>query len=90
MVTLCEESTDLCFGIWANVLAKNMNYKWISYNDRYHSMVPNKSSGIKLIMRCLWTAYDDISGRENQKKFNTIVVGGVCLNRQYIMPDPMK
>jgi hypothetical protein len=90
LVTLCEESPDLCFGIWANVLAKNMNYKWINYNNRWQSMCPNKSSGIKLIMRCLWTAYDAVSGRENQKKASTIVVGGVCYNAQYQMPESAK
>ena len=57
-MTLCQQTPDLCFGIWANVLSKNMNYRWIEYNDRWHTMVPSKSSGIKLVMRCLWTAYD--------------------------------
>lgn len=45
---------------------------------------------MNLIVRYLWTSYDYISGPENAKKSDDIVVGGVGHFRMYNYPKPMK
>jgi len=40
-----------------------------------------------MIMRCIWTSFDNISGRENIRKFDDIAVGGVYYTRMFNFPD---
>jgi hypothetical protein len=42
---------------------------------------------MKLILRCLWTAYDYISTPEARKESDFMVVGGVSHSRMYQYPE---
>ena len=41
-------------------------------------------------MRCIWTSYDYVSGKENAKKFDEMVVGGVIHCRIFKYPEQPK
>jgi cancer susceptibility candidate protein 1 len=43
-----------------------------------------------IILRCMWTSFDYVSGAENIKKFDELVVGGVTLCKMYCYPEPPK
>ena len=40
-----------------------------------------------IILRCMWTSFDYISGSENIKKFDDYVVGGVYFCRMFAYPE---
>lgn len=51
--------------------------------DYFQSGLPRQHSSQHLIMRCMWTSFDYISGLENIRKFDDIVVGGVVHCRMF-------
>lgn len=56
----------------------------------YATSLPFSQKNAKIILRYLWTSFDFISGRENQKKSNDLCIGGVICNRMYIYPESCK
>ena len=87
--TLMSKSHDIQFGIWANVTGKSQPFRKIDF-DLMHCGIPRLFSSQSMIMRCIWTSFDYISGPENLKKFDDIVVGGVVHPRMYYYPDAPK
>jgi len=59
---------DLLFGIWANVAGSTMMHDKVKYPDNatiepiFKSGLPQKWSTTKLVLRCLWTSYDYLTG----------------------------
>jgi hypothetical protein len=41
-----------------------------------------------IILRCMWTSFDYVSGAQNLKAFDELVVGGVFLCKMYGYPEP--
>ena len=79
--TLRESTPDLSFGLFANVGAKSQSFP-IAF-DHFSQKLPHQQSACQLILRCLWTSYDYVSGEENKKKFDHYAVGGVSHCRMY-------
>mmetsp|Transcript_5836 Transcript_5836/g.9352 ORF Transcript_5836/g.9352 Transcript_5836/m.9352 type:complete len:302 (-) Transcript_5836:804-1709(-) len=83
--TISESSPDIQFGIWANVLARSVTFRKITF-DYVQCAIPRPHQSQHLIMRCLWTSFDYISG-ENLKNFDHITVGGVQHCRMFQYPE---
>ena len=86
LVTLSEQMQDVMFAIWGNVTAKNVQFVTLEFGDYWKTNIPPKDSKDKLIMRCMWSSYDNITTPEAAKTANSIVVGGVAHNRMYEFP----
>ena len=86
---IIEKSADIEFGLWANVQQKSQHFRKISLGN-YQSGLPRQNASMNLIVRQIWTSFDYISGVENMKKSDDIVVGGVGHFRMFNYPKPMK
>lgn len=59
---------DLLFGIWANVAGATMMHNKVEFPDSaqnepmFKCGLPQKWSTTKLVLRCLWTSYDYLTG----------------------------
>ena len=84
---------DLLFGIWANVGGSTMMHDKVKYPDNaqiepmFKSGLPQKWSTTRLVLRCLWTSYDYLTGL---KQTDDIVIGGISDFRMYLYPEPCK
>ena len=58
--------------------------------DYYQSGLPRQHGAVVLILRCVWTAFDYVSGPEMFKKFDELAVGGVIHCRMYMYPEGPK
>ena len=86
--TLEEITPDLQFGIWANVQAKAMQgFRKIEFKA-FKAGIPRAFASAAVIMRCIWTSFDNVSTEENLKKSNDICVGGVVNCRLFAYPEP--
>ena len=70
---LNEKTSDLMFGVWANIQGKSRMGQLIEYGN-YGANLPMKQSSQQLVMRCLWTGYDYLTPTKIQ---DDIVIGGI-------------
>lgn len=77
-----KNNPDISLGIWANVTAKSQAYKKIEFSH-FKSGIPRQNASNQLIMRCMWTSFDGVSGHEVYKSSSDLVVGGVVLCKMY-------
>lgn len=49
--------------------------------------LPRAHNNVHLILRCVWTSFDYVSGYENMKKSDFISVGGVSNCRMFGFPE---
>ena len=85
-ILLNERSADIHFGIWGNVQAKSVTFRKINF-EVFQCAIPRQHASQHLILRCIWTSFDNVSG-DNKKKFDYITVGGVGLCRMFVYPEP--
>ena len=83
---ITNKHKDILLGIWANVQAKALHFDKVNF-DKYHTALPRQYNNVKLILRCIWTSFDYISGLDRQKQFDHIAVGGVINCRMFGYPE---
>tara|TARA_B110000285_G_C15105024_1_gene607444 strand:- start:1153 stop:1506 length:354 start_codon:yes stop_codon:yes gene_type:complete len=61
-----KKNQDISLSLWANVSGKTQNYKKIEFPD-FKSGIPRQNSSSTLIMRCMWTSFNNVSTHEQLK-----------------------
>lgn len=80
-----KKNSDISLSLWANVAGKSQNYKKIEFPD-FKSGIPRQNASMNLIMRCMWTSFNNVSTHDQFKSANELVVGGVVLTKMYQYP----
>ena len=82
-LTLKESTPDVMYGFWVNIVGRSKSMAWIDF-DMWKTTIPRQNSSQQLILRCIWTSFDYVSSQEDQKKSDTIIVGGMLNCRMFL------
>lgn len=87
---LLKSTPDIRMGIYGNVAGKAQTHKYVEFKG-VACKTPRAYGNVQLIIRSLWTSYDDISGKTGvlgeRTYYPDIVVGGVVDFRLFQYPE---
>lgn len=78
---------DIKFGIYGNVIGKIPMHKHIDFVGTLGCKIPRQYANQQIILRCLWTSYDYVTG---EGYYPDLVVGGVAEFKLFSYPEGEK
>jgi len=69
-----------------NVQAKSKQSHEKIHFKSFATGIPRSNATSHLVIRCMWTSFDFISGPENAKKSDELCIGGVTYSRMFAYP----